>query len=287
MCMTSLSTLLHGIVEVPSVFDVTIHGLQTDSRRVAMGDAFVALPGSGTPADHYMNAAIKAGAIVVILDSAEPRPCYEHHGALIVPVRDLKARLGRIAAATGCRLDHDGKADFVGDLQALFLIIDLALGAGRGGDLVLDRQLLARDLVAQQLHRLDRRADELDVAGAADLGEVGVLRQESVTGVDGVDVGDLGGGDDAGDVEIAVGRPGGADADRLVRQADVGGIAVGGGIDGDGLDPELVGSTKDPQRYLPAVGDQYLLEHARSPRLAASQATMPCSCRRPPRAPAL
>ncbi len=97
MCMTSLGTLLHGIVEVPSVFDVTIHGLQTDSRRVTMGDAFVALPGSRTPADHYMDAAIKAGAIVVILDSAEPRPCHEHHGALIVPVQDLRARLGRIA----------------------------------------------------------------------------------------------------------------------------------------------------------------------------------------------
>ena len=53
------------------------------------------------------------------------------------------------------------------------------------------------------------RADELDVGGAADFGEVGVLAEEAVAGMDGVDVGDFSGGDDGGDVEIAVGGRGG------------------------------------------------------------------------------
>ncbi len=95
--MTSLSTLLQGIVEVPSVFDVTIHGLRTDSRQVTMGDAFVALPGSATAADHYVDDAIAAGAIVIILQVAEPTPCYEYRGALVVPVPELKSQLGTIA----------------------------------------------------------------------------------------------------------------------------------------------------------------------------------------------
>ncbi|MFC4259361.1 UDP-N-acetylmuramoyl-L-alanyl-D-glutamate--2,6-diaminopimelate ligase [Marinobacter lacisalsi] len=97
MCMTSLSTLLQGIVEVPSVFDVTIHGLRTDSRQVGMGDAFVAMPGSQTTADHYVDDAIRAGAIVIILDVSESAPCYEYRGALVVPLKSLRSHLGQIA----------------------------------------------------------------------------------------------------------------------------------------------------------------------------------------------
>lgn len=97
MCITSLSTLLQGIVDVPSVFDVTIHGLQTDSREVKAGDAFVALAGARTPAEHYVDQAIRSGATVVLLESGQPKACSEHHGALIVPIVGLRAQLGRIA----------------------------------------------------------------------------------------------------------------------------------------------------------------------------------------------
>lgn len=97
MCITSLSTLMQGIAPVPSVFDVTIHGLQTDSRLVASGDAFIALAGQRTPADHFVNQAIDAGASVVILEADVPGQCREHHGALVVPVAGLRSKLGRIA----------------------------------------------------------------------------------------------------------------------------------------------------------------------------------------------
>ncbi|MCG7200949.1 UDP-N-acetylmuramoyl-L-alanyl-D-glutamate--2,6-diaminopimelate ligase [Marinobacter pelagius] len=97
MCIASLSTLLHGIVEVPSVFDVTIHGLKTDSREVKSGDAFIALAGAQTPADFYVDKAIAAGATVVLLESAAAGECAEHHGALIVPVVGLREQLGRLA----------------------------------------------------------------------------------------------------------------------------------------------------------------------------------------------
>lgn len=97
MCMSSLNTLLQGIVDVPSVFDVTIHGLRTDSRLIRKGDAFVALAGRETPADHYVDQAIEAGATVIILETARPAPCHERHGALIVPVPALRRRVGEIA----------------------------------------------------------------------------------------------------------------------------------------------------------------------------------------------
>lgn len=98
MCITSLSTLLQGIVSVPSVFDVTIHGLQTDSREIGSGDAFVALAGAATPADQYVDQAIASGATVVLLESENELECWEHHGALVVPVAGLRQLLGKIAA---------------------------------------------------------------------------------------------------------------------------------------------------------------------------------------------
>ena len=97
MCITSLSTLLQGIVAVPSVFDVTIHGLKTDSREVASGDAFIALSGAKTPADFYVDKAITAGATVILLETEQAGECAEHHGALIVPVAGLRGLVGRIA----------------------------------------------------------------------------------------------------------------------------------------------------------------------------------------------
>ncbi|MBC7183527.1 MAG: UDP-N-acetylmuramoyl-L-alanyl-D-glutamate--2,6-diaminopimelate ligase, partial [Marinobacter sp.] len=97
MCITSLSTLLQGIVAVPSVFDVTIHGLKTDSRDVVSGDAFIALSGASTPADHYVDAAINSGATVILLESAQAGECSERHGALLVPVAGLRGLVGRIA----------------------------------------------------------------------------------------------------------------------------------------------------------------------------------------------
>ncbi|WP_166268517.1 UDP-N-acetylmuramoyl-L-alanyl-D-glutamate--2,6-diaminopimelate ligase [Marinobacter caseinilyticus] len=97
MCITSLSTLLQGIAPLPSVFDVTIHGLKTDSREVRPGDAFIALSGALTPADHYLEPAINAGATVILLESDQEGECSERHGALVVPVKDLKSKLGTIA----------------------------------------------------------------------------------------------------------------------------------------------------------------------------------------------
>lgn len=98
MSITSLGTLLQGIVAVPSVFDVTIHGLQTDSREVSAGEAFVALAGAATPAGEHIDSAISAGATAVLLESEAALECSEYHGALIVPVVGLRALLGKIAA---------------------------------------------------------------------------------------------------------------------------------------------------------------------------------------------
>jgi hypothetical protein len=122
--------------------------------------------------------------------------------------------------------------------------------------------LLALDLVAQRLHGGDRRADELDLAAAAHLGEVVLLAQEPVARVDGLDVGDLGRGHDAVDAEVALVGRGVADADLLIRQVQVGGVGVGRGVHDGRLDAHLAAGPDDPQGDLAAVGYEDLGEHS-------------------------
>ena len=66
------------------------------------------------------------------------------------------------------------------------------------------RRLAGDGLVAHAADDLAGRADEGEVVLDADLGELGVLGQEAVAGMDGVGAGDLGRGDDVGDVQVAL-----------------------------------------------------------------------------------
>src|SRR3989338_563981 len=103
---------------------------------------------------------------------------------------------------------------------------------------------------------LRRGADERDVAGLADLGEVGVLREEAVAGMDAVHVGDLGRADDGRDVQIALLGSRSAHADRFVRQPHVEAVAVRFRIDGDRPDVHFFAGPYDPDGDLPPVGDE-------------------------------
>src|SRR5581483_11044419 len=99
--------------------------------------------------------------------------------------------------------------------------------------------------------------------GAADLGEVGVLAQQAVAGVDRVDVSDFGGGDDGGNVEIAVGCARRSDADGLVGKAHMKRVAIGFAIDRDGAHTKFTTGVDDTQRNLVAVGNQNFTKHGR------------------------
>src|SRR5262249_7103379 len=92
------------------------------------------------------------------------------------------------SAAAGRRLDEYRIAHFAGQRQRLLGAFEQARAAGHNRDAGLLRHLARLVLVAQALHGLRRRADEGDTAFAADIGEVGVLGQEPITGVDGLDI---------------------------------------------------------------------------------------------------
>ena len=81
-------------------------------------------------------------------------------------------------------------------LSACLFAVDRASLPGSIGTPAFFIARRASRLVAQQPDHTRVGADERDVAGLADLGEVGVLGQEAVAGMNGVDAGDLGGADD-------------------------------------------------------------------------------------------
>ena len=86
--------------------------------------------------------------------------------------------------------------------------------------------------------------------------ELGVLREESVSGMDGLGTGALRGRDDGVDVEIALARRGGPDADRDVGLGDVAGTGVGVAEHRDRTDPHLAKCADHPDRDLSAVGNK-------------------------------
>ena len=83
-----------------------------------------------------------------------------------------------------------------------------ALGVGLLGDAAGDH------LASQVPNNLRGRPDENQPGIGAGLGEIGIFRQKSVTGVDGLGPGFPGGLNDLGNIEIVLARAG-ADTDGL------------------------------------------------------------------------
>ena len=103
---------------------------------------------------------------------------------------------------------------------------------------------------------VDRRPDEHDARRLQRGGEFGVLREESVAGVDGLGAGAARGVDDRVDVQVALPCGCGPDADRDVGLGDVAGVGVGVAEDGDRADTHLAQRADHPHGDLAAVGDQ-------------------------------
>ena len=149
-----------------------------------------------------------------------------------------------------------GKPMLERELERLVRVLDRARRARHRRHAGLLGQTPRGGLVAHLADLLAGGADERDVGGPAGVGELGVLGEEAVARMNRVGAGDLGGGDQVGDLEVggAAGRR--ADADVVVGKADVQRFAVGLAVDRHGGDPQLPARANDPQGDLPAVRDQ-------------------------------
>ena len=148
------------------------------------------------------------------------------HGDLeiVLALRHLHAA----ATAAGGGLDDDGIADIGCRLARLGEIGDAAFRARHHRNTKLPGGQLGRDLVAHDADMFGTRADELDAMFGENVGKAGILREEAVAWVDGFSAGDLAGGDNGGNVEIAVAGRRRADTHALIRQAHMHCIGIGG-----------------------------------------------------------
>jgi hypothetical protein len=85
--------------------------------------------------------------------------------------------------------------------------------------------------------------------------EIGVFGQEAVAGMHGLGAGAFGGIDDSVGDQIGLARRGRAEQHGLVGEADVAGVGIGLGIDGDGADAHAAGGLDDPTGDFAAVCD--------------------------------
>ena len=122
-------------------------------------------------------------------------------------------------------------------------------------------QLAGGVFVAHQGHGLVRGTDELNVATAADIGKMRVFGQKTVARMYRLHVADLGGADDAVDLQVAVGGLGRSDAIGLVGQFQVGRAAIGLAEYRHRFDAQLAAGANNSQGNFTAIGDKYPFEH--------------------------
>jgi hypothetical protein len=92
----------------------------------------------------------------------------------------------------------------------------------------------------------------------ASISEVGVLGEESVTGMDAIGTGLADRGEDCIRVQVALGRGLSAERVRLVRVTNVQRVSIEFGVHRDGGDAEFPAGPHDSHRDLAAVRDQDL-----------------------------
>ena len=184
--------------------------------------------------------------------------------ARLIPQPLQLLRSGHLAhaatAATGARLQHHRIPDGLRDAQRLGHRLDRTIGTRDHWQAELLHRDARRDLVVEAPQDLGRRTDEHQTVLLADLREVRVLGEEAVAGMDGLRSADQRGRHDRRDVQVALARRGGTDADGFVREVHRQAVRIGLAVHEHGLDAELATRADDSQRDLAAIGDQDLIE---------------------------
>ena len=167
------------------------------------------------------------------------------------------------AAAASRRLQNDGEA--VGErlFHRLIGILQRLRGAGNGGDAAGNRGGLGGQLVAHLVQDMGGRTDKSNPRRFTGPGEIGVLREESITGVDGVHAPALGQVDDGRNVQIGPQR-------RLVFADKIGLIGLGAekavrvlvGVHSHRVEAQVVASAENTNGDFSAICDQNLVEAA-------------------------
>ena len=172
-----------------------------------------------------------------------------------------------LPAAPERRLHHEREPDAFGFFRRL-VRIDWVRSSWDGGRAGMVGGASGSRLVAHQQHGLGWWSDEGQPLLRHAPGEIRVLRQEPVPGVDHRGAAAVGGVQDPPDVQVGLHRRGRTDVIGVVGQLDVQGIAISIGIHRDGWDAHLPAGSHDADGDLAAIGHEDALlapaRHARS-----------------------
>ena len=89
-----MSVNLRTLINEPTAPDVMVHNLTLDTRTLAPGDAFVALPGAEHDGRDFIEPALAAGAVAVLMESGRE---LHQDDPRVIPILGLKGELGALA----------------------------------------------------------------------------------------------------------------------------------------------------------------------------------------------
>ena len=86
---------LRTLINEPAAPDVLVSNLTLDTRTLAPGDVFVALPGAEHDGRDFIESALAAGAVAVLMESGRAP---HQDDARVIPITGLKGELGALAS---------------------------------------------------------------------------------------------------------------------------------------------------------------------------------------------
>jgi len=129
--------LLDGAEVLAQSGDPSVSGVEYDSRRVKPGCVFVAMHGEASDGNHFIDQAIKSGAVAVVTDSATEKP---HEGVAWALVPHGRRALARLSAnfykRPAERIALTGITGTNGKSTTAFLIESILTAAGRKSALI-------------------------------------------------------------------------------------------------------------------------------------------------------
>lgn len=85
------------IIQVIGKENITITGIQSDSRKVAAGNVFVAQTGTSVDGHNFIAQSIEKGATAIVLEKAEYLPTTSHQHVTYILVKNSDEALGKMA----------------------------------------------------------------------------------------------------------------------------------------------------------------------------------------------
>ncbi len=194
---------------------------------------------------------------------AESAPGYRLGGGqsrqeFLATLHDLHAD----SSAACCWLEDNGVAYVLSDIHSLIRIADSLLDSGHDGNACVLHCLAGGDLRAHGVNGRRRRAYEDDAVFHAGGCEVGILRKEAVTGMDGLSSGIHSSFNYIVDTQVTLAGGGRPDEDCFVCIFGEKGVLVRFRVDGHCRDAKLPAGAHHPYGDLSPIGYQDLVEHS-------------------------